>query len=364
MKKRFLWISLILLTVASTVYLFFVFQTKTHVTPIDPQATQAIDETGNMLLADEFQLFSVNSKTKLSKRILHTEQSISSICYTSEHTVVTVYNANDPKAFKGFYLRDKQADSFIQYPTPQLSPKFSYLFGDVLFLVSADKTAQKSGDFTKVALYDVLEHKWLKEWFVPGSVESVKGSGRSVYFVTSNNIETSSNLYKADVLSGEWDKQIQEGRRYPLDQVALDTNGDIYMMISERSKNEWSNKIYKYNPKQTPYELTKNFVSNTKPYSYSMVGLQGKMLIVRYDLSNINVELDRPLGLLDLKTRKQIHLAWEHRPVDADVLSNEFVVLAEDGTLAFVGLDAAADQPLRELSIPEITTGKRIAVKK
>jgi hypothetical protein len=238
------------------------------------------------------------------------------------------------------------------------------LFGDVLFLVSAEKTAQKGGDFTKVALYDVLDHKWMKEWLVPGSIESVKGNGKYVYFVTSNNTETSSNLYKADVLTGEWGKQIQEGRRYPLDQVALDSNGDIYMMISQRSKNEWSNKIYKYNPGQNPYELTKNFVSNTKPYSYSMVGLQGKMLIIRYDVTNTNVELEKPLGLLNLKTHKQIHLSWDHRPVDADVFADEFVVLAEDGALAFVGLEAAADQPLRELVIPELTSGKRIIVKK
>ncbi|MFD0678206.1 MULTISPECIES: hypothetical protein [unclassified Paenibacillus] len=364
MKKRFLWLFLILLTIASAVYLFIAFQTKTHLMPIDPESTQAIDQTGDMLLADEFQVYSINSKTQFSKRILQTGQPISSISYTSGHTVITVYDANDPKAFKGFYLRNKQSDSFLQYPTPQLSPRFSYIYGDVLFLVSADKTAQKNGDFTKVALYDMLEHKWLKEWFVPGSIESVKGSGQFVYFVTSNNTETSSNLYKADVLSGEWGKQIQEARRYPLDQVSLDSNGDVYMMISERSKNEWSNKIYKFNPTQTPYELTKNFVSNTKPYSYSMVGLQGKMLILRHDMSNVNIELEKPLGLLDLKTRKQIHLGWGHRPVDADVFSNEFVVLAEDGALAFVGLGAAADSPLRELIIPELTSGKRIAVKK
>ncbi|TDF95915.1 hypothetical protein [Paenibacillus piri] len=364
MKKRFLWIPLLLLIAAGAVYGIMTVKPAKRVTPIDPEATQAIDETGDLLLADDFQLYSANSKSRFCKKILQTVQPISGISYTSEHTVITVYNPEDSKAFKGFYMRDKQSDSFVQTPTPQLTPRFSYLFGDVLFLTSADKTAQKGGEFTKVALYDLKEHKWLKEWFVPGGVESVKGSGKYVYFVTSNNAETSSNLYKADVLSGEWGKQIQEARRYPLDQVALDTNGDIYMMISQRTKNEWSNKIYRFNPGQNPYELTKNFVSNTRPYSYSMTALQGKMLILLHDVTNTNMELEKPLSLLNLKSRKQIHLAWDHRPVDADAFADEYVVLAEDGTLGFVGLNATADEPLREVKLDGLAAGKRIVVKK
>jgi hypothetical protein len=83
----------------------------------------------------------------------------------------------------------------------------------------------------------------LKEWLVPGGVLDVKGSGKTVYFVNSHNKENSSNVYKADMMSGEWGKLIQEPRWYPLDEVAIDSNQELYFMNTQRVKGEWSNKI-------------------------------------------------------------------------------------------------------------------------
>ncbi|WP_028547806.1 hypothetical protein [Paenibacillus sp. UNC451MF] len=336
---------------------------KPKLTAIDAEATLAIDELGDLLVTDDTQVFTVNSKTQHSKLILQTSQPISSVNYTSEHTVVTVYNPEDTKAFKGFYIRDKQSDKFAQYATPQLSPKFSYVYGDLMFVSSAEKTAQKGVDMTKVGIYQLKDHKWVKEWLVPGGVEDVKGVGKDVFFVTSNNAETSSNVYKADLQSGDWGKLIQEARRYPLDQVSIDSNGDVYMMISQRNKTEWSNKIFKFDPQQVPYELTSNFVSNTRPYSYTMSALQGKMLIDRYDVTNNALDIEKPLALLDLKSHKQMQLAWDHRPVDITPLGDQFAVLSEDGTIALVGIDAS-DKPLREFKIEEITAGKEICGKR
>ncbi|OXM84077.1 hypothetical protein [Paenibacillus rigui] len=334
-----------------------------RITPVDEEVTKAIDETGDLLAADEFQVFSVNSKTESGKPILQTTEPISGINYTAEHTVITVFNSNDPKAFRGFYVRDKQSGSFLQYATPQMSPKCSYVSGDLMFLTAAEKTVQKGSEMTKVGIYQLKEHKWVKEWLVPGGVEDVMGQGKDVYFVTSNNTDTSSNLYKADLLTGEWGKMIQEARRYPLDQVALDTSGDIYIGTTQRVKSEWSNKIYRFNPQQVPYELTSNFVSNTRPFFFTMTALNGKMLVLRFDTSNKVVDMEKPLALLDLKSRKQMHLAWQHRPVDAVAVDGGFHVLGEDGMLAFVAPDVA-EKPTREFQIPELTAGKWIAAKK
>ncbi len=336
---------------------------KPKLTAIDAETTQAIDETGDLLVTDNHQVFSVNSKTQQGKLILQTSQPISSINYTSDHTVITVYNPEDAKAFKGFYIRDKQSDHFAQYATPQLSPKHSYVYGDWMFVSSAETTAQKGADMTKVGIYQLKEHKWVKEWLVPGGVEDVRGSGKEVYFVTSNNTDTSSNLYKADLQSGDWGKMIQEARRYPLDQVSIDSNGEVYMMISQRKKTEWSNKIFKFNPQQVPYELTSNFVSNTRPYSFTMSALQGKMLIDRFDVTNNTPDIEKPLALLDLKSHKQMQLAWDHRPVSITTLGDQFAVLGEDGAIALVGLDAT-EKPKLEFKLEELTAGKEICGKR
>ncbi len=336
---------------------------KPKLTTIDAEATLAIDEIGDLLVTDDHQVFTVNSKTQHSKLILQTSQPISSVNYTTDHTVITVYNPEDPKAFKGFYIRDKQSDKFAQYATPQLSPKHSYVYGDLMFVSSAEKTSPKGSDMTKVGIYQLKDHKWVKEWLVPGGVEDVKGVGKDVFFVTSNSSDTSSNVYKADLQSGDWGKMIQEARRYPLDQVSIDSNGDVYMMISQRNKTEWSNKIFKFNPQQVPYELTSNFISNTRPYSFSMAALQGKMLIDRYDVTNNALDIEKPLALLDLKSQKQVQLAWDHRPVGITPLGDQFAVLAEDGAIALVGMDAA-DKPQREFKIEELTAGKEICGKR
>lgn len=318
---------------------------------------------GDLLVADDYHVFSVDSKSGGSERILDTDGPISSISYSADHTVVTVYNPNDQTSFRGLYIQDKQSKSFTPYPTPQWAPGRSYAFGDLLFVASADRTVQQGNEMTKVGIFQLKEHRWVKEWLVPGGVEDVEGAGKDVYFVTSNNASTSSNIYKADLVTGEWGKLIQEARRYPLDQVSVDTNGDIYMMISQRHKSEWSNKIYKFNSQQVPYELANNFVSNTKPYSYSMEALQGKMLINRYDVSHKTVDLEKPLALLDLKSRKQVQLAWDHRPVDVAAMGDRFAVLGEDGTVAIVATDAS-EQPSRQFQIEELTEARTICAKK
>jgi hypothetical protein len=109
--------------------------------------------------------------------------------------------------------------------------------------------------------------------------------------------------------------------------------------------------------------LTSNFISNTRPNSYDFSLLQGKMFIIRYDVTQTKTDLEKPLAILDLKTRKQVHYAWGHRPVDADAADKEFVVIGEDGTIAFIGIDAI-DKPTREITIARLTSGKRISVKK
>lgn len=332
-------------------------------TPIDAERARSIDQIGDLLVANDFQVFSINSKTQHAKAILQTTQPISSISYTSEHTVITVFDPNDPKGFRGFYLRDRDTGSFTQVPTPQMAPKFSYVNGDLMFLAAADKTVQKDGDYTRVGIYQLKEHKWVKDWLVPGGVEDFGGLGKDVWYVTSNSAGASSNLYKTDLTTGEGGKLIQDARRYPLDQVEVDSGGDVFVMISQRNKSEWSNKIYRWNPQQTPYELTTNFVSNTRPFSYSIKALSGKLLISRSDMTGSNPELEKPLSLLDLKTRKQVHLTWEHRPVALDHTADEFIALAEDGMLAFIRPDAV-EKPDRELEIPELQAGKWIAVKK
>ncbi|MCZ8514361.1 hypothetical protein O9H85_18415 [Paenibacillus filicis] len=203
----------------------------------------------------------------------------------------------------------------------------------------------------------------MKDWLVPGGIEDYVGQGKDVWYVTSNTAVASSNLYKTDLTTGEGGKLIQDARRYPLDQVEADTGGSMFVMISQRNKTEWSNKIFRWNPQQTPYELTANFVSNTLPFSYSIKALNGKLLIARNDLSGGHSELDKPLSLLDLKTHQQVHLTWEHRPIALDHTADEFVALAEDGMLAFIRPEAS-EKPDRELEVPGLQSGKWIAVKK
>ncbi|UQZ82738.1 hypothetical protein SK3146_01897 [Paenibacillus konkukensis] len=364
LKKWVLGLTAALLVGLGTVY-YASRDAKPQALPIDEEVTKAIDETGDLLVADPYQVFSVNSRTQRSKQILQTSQPISGISYTGDHTVVTVYNPDDPKAFKGLYVREKQGDRFLQLATPKMAPKYHYVFGDLMFVSSADKTPQKGGDMTRVGIYQLKQHKWIKDWLVPGGVEDVKGAGKDVYFVTSNNAETSSNVYKADIQSGEWGKLIQEPRRYPLDRVSVDSNGDIYMMISQRHKSEWSNKIYKFNTAESPYELMNNFVSNTKPYSFTMSAMQGKMLIDRFDAADGSVELEKPLALLDLKSRKQLHLTWDHRPVDIAPIpaDNRFAVLGEDGAIAFVGLDPS-EKPEGEFQLDNVTDAREICPKR
>lgn len=316
-----------------------------------------------MLVADDHRVFSVDSNAESAQEVLQTEQPISSISYTKEHTVVTVFDRDNPNAFRGLYLRDNNKDGYERVATPSMSPKFSYVSGDLMFLASADLTSQPDGDYTKVGIYQLKQRKWVKEWTMPGGIEDVRGNGNTVWIVTSNNASTSSNVYKLDLAAGEWSKLIQEPRRYPLDEVEVDTNGELFMMISQRHKNEWSNKIFRYNPQQTPYELTGNFVSNTRPFSFTMRALNGKMLIARHDMTGNNPELEKPLSLLDLKSRKQVHLVWEHQPIALDRTAGEFVALAEDGSLAFIGTDAT-EKPERTLVIPELQAGRWISVKR
>ncbi|MCZ8514362.1 hypothetical protein O9H85_18420 [Paenibacillus filicis] len=121
-------------------------------TPIDAEGARSIDRIGDLLAASEFQVFSINSKSQHVQTILKTQQPISSLSYTSEHTVITVFDPNDPKAFRGFYLRDRDTDSFTQIPTPSMAPKFSYVNGDLLFLAAADRTVQKDGEHTRVGI--------------------------------------------------------------------------------------------------------------------------------------------------------------------------------------------------------------------
>lgn len=332
-------------------------------TPIDAEAAKAIDEQGDLIVSGDFQVFSVDSKTNQVREILQTGQPISSVSYTKEHTVVTVFDPNNPDTFRGFYLHNKNADKFEQYATPSMSPKFSHVNGDLLFLASADTSQQQDGDYSKVGIYQLKERKWVKEWTVPGGIEDVTGIGNNVWFVTANNASTSSNVYKLDLATGEWSKLIQEPRRYPLDQVEVDSNGEMFMMISQRHKTEWSNKIFRFNPQQIPYELTSNFVSNTRPFSYTMKALKGKMLIALHDVTGSNPELDKPLSLLDLKSRKQVHLVWEHQPIALGRTADQFVALAEDGALAFISPDAV-NKPDRTIEIPELQAGRWVSVKK
>ncbi|PUA40153.1 hypothetical protein C8Z91_06560 [Paenibacillus elgii] len=353
----------VLLTAACAGCSIFGSDAKPRTTPVDAEASKALDETGDLLVAGDNRVFSVNSKTNEAREVLQTEQPVSSLSYTGEHMAITVFQPSDPKASRGFYLRDSRSDSFTMYPTPGFSPKLSYIYGDLMFLASADKTAQKDGDYAKVGIYQLKEHKWVKEWMLPGGIEDITGRGKDLWLVTSNNATTSSNLYKVDLETGEWGKLIAEARRYPLDQVEADSGGDIYMMISQRNKTEWSNKIYRWDPQEQPYELAHHFVSNTRPYSYAMQVLNGKMLIARFDATGAHPDIEKPLSVLDLKTRKQTHLAWDHRPVALDKSGDEFVALGEDGAVAFVK-PGEADKPDREMQVPGLRAAKCLAVKR
>ncbi|TBL73357.1 hypothetical protein [Paenibacillus thalictri] len=331
-------------------------------TPVDSEVKQALDETGDLIVSSRDNVYSVNSQTQQSKLILHTQQPISGVEYTAERLAVAVYDPNDSQAFKGLYVRGKAGDAFTQIATPQMQPKLCYSYGDYIWVAAADKTDQKGAEYTKVGIFQLSVRKWVKEWLVPGGIEDAEGSGKNVYFVTSNNKDTSSNLYKADVTTGDWGKLIQEARRYPLDEVALDSNGEIYMMISQRAKTEWSNKVYHYNPAQSKYELFDNFVSNTKPYSYHMDALLGKALIIRNDVTETS-EIEKPIALLDLASRKQMFIPWDHRPVAATHSQDEFVVLADDGTVAFIK-PVPGEQPLREFHIEGMESGVNISMKR
>lgn len=360
-KVRLAVSSMLLLTLCAGCF-FNVGSRETRM-PIDDEIKQAIDEIADLVVAGEHDLYSVNSKSSLFKRIFHTEQPIGHISYTQNRLLVTVLDSQDGTGFKGFYLRDKSSDSFIQIPTPRLSPNFSYVYGDFVFLTDAAKTPHKGADYTKVGIYRLSDHKWVKEWLVPGGIEDVEGRGKDVYFVASNNQDTSSNIYKTDITTGEQSQLIPNARRYPLDEVAVDSNGDIYMMISQRRKTEWSNKIYRFNPEAAPYELYNNFVSNTKPYSYSMNALMGKAFIIRHNAAGEHDDFEKPLAVLDLKTKKQVFLEWEHRPVSIDHTADEFVVLADDGTIAFIKPELNEQTP-REIRVEGLESGKVICVKK
>ncbi|CAG7624448.1 hypothetical protein PAESOLCIP111_02622 [Paenibacillus solanacearum] len=331
--------------------------------PSAGKRAQADRAYGDLLVADDHRVFSVDSKAQRAQEVLHTEQPISSVCYTKDHAVVTVFEPDNPNGFRGLYVHDNNKDGYDQVATPAMAPRLSYVNGDLAFLASAEVTPQPDGDYTKVGIYQLKQRQWVKEWMMPGGVEDVRGSGNTVWIVTSNNASTSSNVSKLDLATGQWDKLIQQPRRYPLDEAEVDTNGELYLMISQRHKNEWSNKIFRFNPQQNPYELTGNFVSNTRPYSFAIRALNGKMLIARHDATGSNPELEKPLSLLDLKSRKQVHLAWDHQPVALERTESEFVALAEDGALAFIGTEAT-EKPDRTVVIEGLEAGRWISVKR
>lgn len=316
-----------------------------------------------LLVAGENIVYGVSGAGLRTAALLRTESPISSVGYAGGRAVVTAYDPADAARFRGFYCRDNDDGSFVPTATPQLAPKFSYLSGDTLFLVSGELTRQQDGDYTRVGLYALKARQSLKEWLIPGKVEDVAGKGGEAWLVTANTPAVSSNLYKIDLQTGTTLRLIPEARRYPLDQVAVDSSGDVYVMISGRVKSEWSNKIYRYMPQQTPYELTSGFVSNTRPNAYALDALGGTLAIVRSDISASRAEIEKPIALLDPATRKQIHLLWEHRPVAVDHTADAFVVLAEDGTLAFVAPDAA-EKPGREITVAGLTEAKWLAVNK
>jgi hypothetical protein len=242
-----------------------------------------------------------------------------------------------------------------------MQPLYTYLYHDLLLIASADQVEHPDGVYSKLGIYNLLSGTWVKQWEAPGVVQDVKGNGKDAYYVTGNNKSVPSNVYKVDINTGALTSLIQKPRWYPLDRVIADVTGDVYFAITQRERSEWSNKIYRYNPAQVPYELFDGFLSNTRSYSNDIRILNGKMFISRLDVSGAT-DIQQPLAVLDTKSKKQVYIEWDHRPVQIDVLGNKFAAFAEDGTLGLVD-PAHPEQEVTDIAIEEIEEGKFIAAK-
>jgi len=305
---------------------------------VDPDAEKMAEVSADLLVADEHQIYSVLVSEGVSRPFHRIAEPISGMCRDSRHTIVTV-SGPDAKGreFRGFYDMPAGSGHFVRTAAP-FAPQWSYVRGDLLFLGSAeaDMTEHPDGKYSKAAVYQLAEHRWIRQWEIPGGIKDVKGRGDEVYVVTGNNKTVPSNVYKADIRTGEEAPLIQKPRWYPLDRVMPDPDGQLYLAITQRDRSEWSNKIYRYNPAQVPYELFDGFLSNTRPNSYDLTASQGKIFIARYDVTGENAEIEQPLAVLDVKTRRQVYAAWDHRPVQIGVLDGRFVALGEDGAVALV----------------------------
>jgi hypothetical protein len=303
-------------------------------------------------------------------KAFHSDIPISGMKQNNSHLIVTVFNPDNHGDVQGFYDFTAQPGSASplasQAPkkvdTPTMQPLYTYLYHDLLLLASADLVEHPDGGYSKLGIYNLLSGIWVKQWESPGPVRDIKGNGKDAYYVTGNSKTVPSNVYKVDMNTGGTSALIQKPRWYPLDRVLADTNGDVYFAITQRERNEWSNKIYRYNPAQAPYELFDGFLSNTRANSNDIHILNGKMFISRLDVSGANTEISQPLAILDTKTKKQVYLEWDHRPVRIDVLGNKFAAFAEDGTIGIVD-PAHPEQEITDIAIEEIEEGKFMATK-
>jgi hypothetical protein len=337
-------------------------------TPPSPVSAKTLSE--DIIVADSHDVYAVNSQTKEYVQAFHTDIPVSGLKQNNTHLIVTVYNHKDMNDFQGFYDFTAQPGSPSplasatprKVETPAMQPRYTYLYHDLLLLASANQVEHPDGIYTKLGIYNLLSGTWVKQWEAPGAVQDVKGNGKDAYYVTGNNKSVPSNAYKVDINTGAQTALIQKPRWYPLDRVIADVNGDVFFAITQRERSEWSNKIYRYNPAQVPYELFDGFLSNTRSNSNDIRILNGKMFISRLAVSGANADIQQPLAVLDTKSKKQVYIEWDHRPVQIDVADNRFVAFAEDGTLGIVD-PAHPEKEVTDIAIEEIGEGKFMAAK-
>jgi hypothetical protein len=327
---------------------------------VEPDTVTKIETTGDLVAANDNQVYIVNTQSEQSEQVFRTDEPISSLQQNAKHMIITVYDPEDDDVFKGFYHKAKDKPFFEKIATAKFDPAWSYLYNDMLLLASANQITFPDGAYFQVGLYDLVSKKWLKQWNVRGQATDLKGVGGKAYLVGTDYKAPWAGVYSIDMKTGESLKVFEDP--HPLDRVMDDEENGMFVGASARNRNEYNNRIYKFDPKLNAYSLFDRFFSNTKLFMYD-IHLQGvKALITRYGTSEKAQQITKPFSIMNVKTKKQVHIAWDYRPIVAVTTDSGFAALGTGGEIALIDPNTASI--VKDFAIQGLDDGKYMTVKR
>jgi hypothetical protein len=278
----------------------------------------------NIYVSDLKSIYKVNPKT-MEKVVIIENDILYQINFNKQRdTLISVHKDSENP---GILEISENGISF--FPIHSMLPHYIYPYGRYVVLDNSQIMYDSSGEvISEFGIYDIEKKKLLKKFKVYGncrSFRSITGYKGFAYVTTFDSEKNKSNLYEIDIQKLSIRKIFRSPqRRAP--KIFFDNTANSYAFYDHWDFGP-ANEIAKIDLKTG----TKKLIAQLDPYAYHMAIIEDLAVIIHYDEMNMQVDIQKPISILNLKTGKLEKLQILNiRPTDIISYQNNQVVITDE----------------------------------